>query len=321
MRTFIFALAFAGLLASAALADVVTLKDGTRREGRIVREDADGIVLEITQGRLKAQITLDRSEIESIEKGETENEKLVKEVDRRRALLRAGDADGWLEFARWLEQQPGFGGDSRDAFEKVLAIDPDNGAARRKLGHHRVAGQWLTPEEVTLALETAAPAEPGKDAPDAPAVEGGIKDLKIALTSEIRKQRQQEWADADARAQAEWLKKMAALSADRAAVYNVPHPTIYAGSGGVVLGPHGYGYYGVRTSTGEVLQYLPATPVYPSYSYYGTGYYGGFYPYGVTTTGTTIHSATPSWGFSWTDGNWGVNAGTGQGLHLTFTKD
>ena len=76
MRNLMLGTVLAGLLAGPAMADVVTLTDGSKREGKVVREDAREVVLQVVQGRLSAEITFKREEVRSIEKGDRKSTRL-----------------------------------------------------------------------------------------------------------------------------------------------------------------------------------------------------------------------------------------------------
>ncbi len=319
MRPLTVALVLSGFLAGSALADVVVLTDGSRREGKIVSQDKDEVVLEIAQGRLKAQIVLKRSEIKSIEKGSTANEKLVEEVARRRKKLGAGDKAGWLSFAQWLETQNGFSKDARSAYEKVLELDEDNELARRKLGYRKVAGQWLTEDEIMLSKgyvkhsgKWVTPEEKTRLA----AVDSKkMANVKIALAEEARRNQLEEKVDADVAAREKWLKEMRALAAEKAARYQQGGVVAAPASSGVVLGRYGYGYYGVRTASGEYIPYVPAGQ--PAIYYTGTGF--SAYPYATTVRRRRYVSTGIDWGVRYTDKHWDVRAGSG-GTRIIYTK-
>jgi hypothetical protein len=276
MRTSSLALAavLAVLAAGPGRADVVTLTDGSKREGKVVKDCDQEVVLEVTQGRLKAEVTFKRSEVKSIEKGPTAAEKLLAEVEKRKAQLKDDDAAGWVEYARWLDRQSGFSRDARAAWEKVVKIDPDNEAARTKLGYQKVGGQWLTEDEIMAAKGLVKSGDkwvkPEEKAAADEKLAKQAEDLKIAAAEDVRKEREKA-AQAEADKLAAWRKQMEALAAQRAAE-NAPGFAA-TNSGGVVLGPYGYGYYGVYSSNG---QYLP------------------FVPY----TGSTVYYTGPGWPYS-----------------------
>lgn len=316
MRALILSATLAGLLAAPALADVVKLKDGSEREGKVVKQDAEKVVLEVSQGRLKAQITFKRSEVVSIEKGKTANERLLAEVAARRSKLRPRDARGWLAFAQWLDRQNGFSKDTRAAYEKVIALDKHNAIARRKLGYQKIAGQWLTTEEIMIAKGYV------KDGarwvtPEEQAKEGQkLENVKIALAEEVKKQ-QADKVNADAAARAKWLKDMQALADLKAARYRDGIATATVGSGGVVLGRYGYGYYGVRTSTGEYLPYVRSNP---GAVYYTTGTYLGAQPYVYGRRGHRYIYTPINWGVRWGDKHWDVRLSSGGNATIRYVK-
>jgi hypothetical protein len=137
----------AALLFSAARADTVTLKDGSQREGKVVRQDDKEVVLRVACGRLSAEVTIPRAEVASIQKGPTGNEKLLAEAAARRRKLKGRDAAGWLAYARWLDSHSGFTAEALQAFERVIEIAPDNPAARERLGYVRDGKKWVRPGE------------------------------------------------------------------------------------------------------------------------------------------------------------------------------
>ena len=318
MRPLIAALFASAVLAGSALADVVVLKDGSKREGKIVKQGEDEVVLEIAQGRLKAQIILKRSEIKSIEKGETANEKLVREVERRRKKLKADDKAAWLKFAAWLEKQNGFSSEARTAYEKVVELDTDNEVARRKLGYSKVGGQWLTRDEIMLAKGYVKHGgkwvTPEEKTRLAAADSKKLENVRIALAEEIRKEQLEERVDSDARARQKWLKDMQALAAEKAARYR-QGGVVTAPATGVVLGPYGYGYYGLRTASGEYLPYVPAGRQVIYYT--GTGL--GCYPRAYFRRGRRYIGTGLNLGLRYTDKHWDIRAGS-SGLNVTYTK-
>ena len=148
----------------------------------------------------------------------------------------------------------------------------------------------------------------GGSGPDAGAGAGTgekLEDIRIALADEIRKQRAKEEAEAQARRLAEWRAEMTERAA-RAAAATSPAASIQ--SGGPVFGPYGYGYYGVTTSDG---QYMPFVP----YSGQGVVYYdgvwlGGCGPVILQQQGTTTTTRSSyGFGFEYTDKHWKIRFG------------
>lgn len=91
------------LLAAAAVAgaDVVYLKDGTVREGRIVSQNDEVLVLEVAAGGAKARMTIPSADIDRIEAKATGQEVLDDEYKTRLAKLDRTSADAVLELAKW----------------------------------------------------------------------------------------------------------------------------------------------------------------------------------------------------------------------------
>lgn len=246
------------LASGPALADVLTLNDGSQREGRVIREGEEEVVLEVAQGRLKAEVTFKKSEVKSIEKGPTAAEKLQAEVEKRKAALKDDDAAGWVEYARWLDRQSGYSRDARAAWEKVLKIDTDNEAARTRLGYQKVGGQWLTEDEIMTAKglvkagDKWVKPEEKAAAGEKPAPEAG--EVKVASAEEVKKENDKA-AQTEVEKLAAWRRQTEALAAQRMAESTTEFVTTVPG--GVVLGPYGYGYYGVYTANGQYLPFVP----------------------------------------------------------------
>src|SRR5689334_4088707 len=82
------------LLASAASADVITLVEGGRLEGEIVKESADEITVKVGS----STTTIKRDAIKSIEKKPSP----AQEYEARRAALASDDVAGRVELARFV---------------------------------------------------------------------------------------------------------------------------------------------------------------------------------------------------------------------------
>lgn len=316
MRKLVLGTILAGLLAAPALADVVTLTDGSKREGKVVRESDREVVLQVTQGRLSAEITFKREEVRSIERGPTAAEGALAEVERRKGALKDKDTAGWIDYAQWLDRQAGFSRDAREAWERVVGLEPENATARARLGYRKVDGKWLTeeqamaaqglvlqngrwvrPEEKRAAEETAA----------AKAADGRVEDIKIALAEEIRKQRAEEQAGAESKRLAEWQTAMLNRAAWAAA--QQPPAVTSVRSGGAVVGPYGYGFYGVTTADGQFLPFVPANG--QGVVYYSDGVWlGGSSPVIIqSNSSTTTSRASYGWGVQYTDKHWRIRFG------------
>ncbi len=119
-------------------ADVVFFKSGGRMEGRIVERTETSVEIDIGAG----SITMPMSSVDRIEEGRSP----LDDYDERAEALGANDHDGWLGLARWASRA-GLGTQSRRAYERVLAIAPDDPEANRAIGLVELDGRWVTQEE------------------------------------------------------------------------------------------------------------------------------------------------------------------------------
>ncbi len=129
-------------LPTGLIADVVYLKSGGKLEGRIVSQTDETIEVDIGAGSLSFPM----SSVDRIEEGRSP----LDDYDERAAALAADDSDGWLELARWASRA-GLGTQARQAYERVVAIDPNNAEANRALGLVELDGRWVSEEEAYRA--------------------------------------------------------------------------------------------------------------------------------------------------------------------------
>lgn len=138
-------LSFVALLtggASWSWADVVYLKSGSKMEGRIVERTDASVEIDVGAGSL----TLPMSNVDRIEEGRSP----LDDYDERAGNLAADDRDGWLDLARWASGK-GLGAQSRQAYQKVLRIDPDDSEANRALGRVQLDGRWMSEDDAYRA--------------------------------------------------------------------------------------------------------------------------------------------------------------------------
>jgi hypothetical protein len=229
------------LVAGPAAADVVFLHGGGQIRGEIVEHRADSVVLEVGPGR----VTLPMSRVERIVAGATP----LSEYRARAAMLSPRDADGWLNLARWAESRSLLT-QAREAYERVLSLDPNNGVARAGLGHVHFGGRWLSEPEAKRALGLVE----FEGAWISPRERVAILSERAALAQEHQEAREAEAriraAEADAR-RAEAEARRAEAEAEQASVDagamggGIPYPWIfdppYGGAiiipGPIVTGP------------------------------------------------------------------------------------
>ena len=132
-------LAFLLLLMPAPLfADEVFLKGAGSISGRIVEQTETMVTVDIGGGVMGVPL----SRVERIVKARSP----LDDYDDRAAKLGPQDTAGWRDLGRWASQQ-GLTTQSRQAYEKVIALSPDDAEAREALGFVRLDGRWVTEEE------------------------------------------------------------------------------------------------------------------------------------------------------------------------------
>lgn len=132
------ALLFLALLPAASWADQVVTRGGGVLDGEIVERRADAIVVDIGGGT----IGLPLAYVERIIPGPSPAAQFRAKAER----LAPGDLAGWLALGEWARRQD-LRSQAGDAYQHVLARDPDNTAAHHALGHVRVGGEWMSREE------------------------------------------------------------------------------------------------------------------------------------------------------------------------------
>ena len=213
----------------AAWADEVFLRGGGSIHGDVVQRTAASIVMVVGPGRM----TLPMSRIERI----VATTSAISLHRERAARLASGDAAGWLALARWAEDHDLLT-QARDAYERVVAIDPGNAAANAALGRVQLAGAWVSPEEAYRARGYIAfeggwvtPAERGAIVADR-AAEARARELTIEAEARAR--------EAEARARTAEADARRAEAEAQGARNGIPYPYVYGG-----VGPYGgYGGYG-----------------------------------------------------------------------------
>ncbi len=196
---------------SLAHADSVFLKGGGQINGEVVEQRADAVVVEVGPGR----ITLPMRSVARVVSNRTD----LGLYHTRAAALAARDVAGWLSLAAWAHSRE-LATQAREAYERVLAVDPLNADAHLALGHVRMGGlvefegTWMSPDE---------------------------RQMRVAEQAAMAQERQA-IREADARArEAEARAREAAARADAAEADARQARTAQAGEGGIpypwVFGP------------------------------------------------------------------------------------
>ncbi len=145
----IFALT-ASLPAVSTLGDTVTYNAGggiqQTLEGAVVSEAVDEVVFELDFGqRLRIAVR----DIVELKKGD---HPVVTCRKRYEKALAAGKVDDWLALARYAKEN-GLKYYAREAYRRVLSLDPENEEAHLGLGHVKFKGKWRTKSEARRAQQ------------------------------------------------------------------------------------------------------------------------------------------------------------------------
>jgi hypothetical protein len=135
-------LGMAALAASAASPDEIFLRSGGRVTGVVLEQTRTAIVIETGPGR----VTLPLSIVEKVVEGRS----LLEAFHERAEALAPGDVQGWSALARWAAERD-LVTQSREAWQRVLAADPDQPEANAALGRVEVDGTWMGEAEAYRA--------------------------------------------------------------------------------------------------------------------------------------------------------------------------
>ena len=126
------------LLSGLARADEVFLKGGGKVSGVIVERGESTVAVETGPGR----VTIALTRVERIVEGGS----ALKSFHERAAVLASDDVAGWAALARWAAEL-GLATQAREAWFRVLAVDPAHAEANADLGHVRLDGVWRSEDE------------------------------------------------------------------------------------------------------------------------------------------------------------------------------
>jgi len=124
-------------------ADSVFLKNGGEIRGEIVEQREDAIVMEVGPGRL----TVPRRSVTRVVSSTTD----LGVYHARAATLSPRDVAGWLSLAAWARSRE-LGTQARDAYSRVLDVDPQNATAHQALGHVRLGDRWMDAADANRAV-------------------------------------------------------------------------------------------------------------------------------------------------------------------------
>jgi tetratricopeptide (TPR) repeat protein len=116
---------------------VVHLKNGGSLEGQVTLTD-DGAVIKLPVG----EIRVSKDAIARIEKKESAIEEYIK----RATTIKEDDPEAHYQLGLWA-RGAGLKAQANDEFAKTLALKPDHEGAHQALGHRKVDGRWMSPDD------------------------------------------------------------------------------------------------------------------------------------------------------------------------------
>jgi len=198
------------LFPTALSADEVFIKGAGSISGRIVDQTATQVMVDIGGGT----VGLPMAKVDRIVKAPTD----LDEFDARAGRLGRWEIEGWRALGRWASRQ-GLDRQARQAYERILAVMPDDPEAEAALGFvfledrwvpEEVAyrargfvkfeGEWMLPAEAQLRLDAAAREQEAREA-EASARAAELEKLKAEVKAQY---------EAEAAADAQWRAEGAA---------------------------------------------------------------------------------------------------------------
>jgi tetratricopeptide (TPR) repeat protein len=123
------------LICAVAFADEITLPDGRKIEGMIIKEDEKGVTIETAHGvyTFKEVVAIDK-------KHESKVEIFYKKLERIKDSKKASD---FYKLSLWAWDK-GLYKQRKDMLKKVIKLDPNHSVARELLGYVFFKGKWMT---------------------------------------------------------------------------------------------------------------------------------------------------------------------------------
>lgn len=124
---------------AAARAHEVETLDGTVHEGKIVVEDDEVVIIVTT---FHGRVSIPRADVKRVDRLTPP----LRDQLANRAEHAKDSVEELLKLHKWAKDK-GFAAELVQILERILALDPGHARAHRLLGHEKVDGVWMTPEE------------------------------------------------------------------------------------------------------------------------------------------------------------------------------
>ncbi|MBI3819741.1 MAG: hypothetical protein HY286_13680 [Planctomycetes bacterium] len=135
-KNIIFTIVLLSAFAAGAFADIIEMTDGRTIEGKVILKNAEIVRVKTRYGT----IDLAADTVKSI----TPKKTIDEIFDDKKAASKT--ADDFATLAKWCSEN-GFKKETREMYQKAVALDPKHEAANRALGNVKDGDDWVTPEE------------------------------------------------------------------------------------------------------------------------------------------------------------------------------
>jgi hypothetical protein len=133
---------FVALAAAGVCADEIHLHGGGRLIGIVVEKTAQSVEIEVGAGRVTVPLSVVARIVASTS--------ALSHYQARARELPSNDVEGWLDLAEWAHASE-LSTQAREAYLRVLDVEPGNATARRGLGYTQVGSEWMTKDEAMQA--------------------------------------------------------------------------------------------------------------------------------------------------------------------------
>lgn len=188
MKISIATLGIALVCASAALSDVVHLKDGRTVEGTIIEQTDEKVIVQTKNGTA----SFARADVTKIETKETPDQEF-----KRRKTEAGKDAQKLFDLYLWCKQKDQ-DKNATTILREIIKVDPDHENARKLLGYVKHDGKWVTEKE----LEKIKVEEDRKEKEKA-----GLVEYKGQWVTKEEKEKLEHEAAGEVLVDGEWVKK------------------------------------------------------------------------------------------------------------------
>ncbi len=176
---------------TAASADVLTLVNDGEVRGEILNPEQSPRTEYVVRTPAGIQVTVATAQVASVTK------QSAAEMEYDRVRRRYPDTvDGHWQLAQWCRQRH-LVRERKLHLERVLELNPDHAEARRVLGYSRIAGRWVTQEQIMAERGYRRYDGAWRSAQEIEVLERRLKEKRASTEWGVRIERWREWLGGD----------------------------------------------------------------------------------------------------------------------------